>query len=222
MNAVGFRTKLGKPRHPFTKGKVERLVRFVKQNFLAGRVFWNVTELNRAALDWRNLQNNTYHKALSCVPQEVHECSCANMARPLAVDPAIEFYPCPERRISFDGFINYEDRRFGVPYSYKQSTTRVQRKDDVLYIYFKENTRLFFDLVDRRYNKDGHYNMVFTSNKNPFLWRDNFNEDDSLLCSLDWIFDEATVFNIRGKKLEKINLQSGRVKVAAPEGTTTT
>ena len=25
MNTVGFRTKLCKPRHPFTKGKVERL-----------------------------------------------------------------------------------------------------------------------------------------------------------------------------------------------------
>lgn len=86
----------------------------------------------------------------------------------------------------------------------------------------KENTRLFFDLIDRRYNKDGHYNMVFTSNKNPSLWRDNFNEDDSLLCSLDRIFDDATVFNIRGesfrgKKLEKINLQSGHIQTAAPE-----
>lgn len=142
MNAVGFRTKLCKPRHPFTKGKVERLVRFVKQNFLAGRVFWNVTDLNRAALDWCNLQNSTYHKALFCVPQEVHECSCANVARPLVVDPSIEFYLCPERRISFDGFINYEGRRFGVPYSYKQSTARVQRKDDVLYIYSADMRQL--------------------------------------------------------------------------------
>ena len=31
----------------------------------------------------------------------------------------------------------------------------------------KQNTRLFFDLVDRRYNKEGSYNIVFTSNKNP-------------------------------------------------------
>lgn len=29
----------------------------------------------------------------------------------------------------------------------------------------KENTRLFFDLIDRRYNKEGNFNMVFTSNK---------------------------------------------------------
>lgn len=35
MGVVGFRTRLCRPRHPYTKGKVERLVRFVKGNFLA-------------------------------------------------------------------------------------------------------------------------------------------------------------------------------------------
>ncbi len=80
----------------------------------------------------------------------------------------------------------------------------------------KENTRLFFDLIDRRYNKEGAYNIVFTSNKSPSLWRENFNEDNSLLCALDRIFDDATVFNIRGesfrgKRLETIALQAGRV-----------
>ena len=39
MDTIGFDTKLCKPRHPFTKGAVERLVRFVKGNFMAGRVF---------------------------------------------------------------------------------------------------------------------------------------------------------------------------------------
>ena len=37
MKVIGFRTKLCKVRHPFTKGKVERLVRFVKENFIVGR-----------------------------------------------------------------------------------------------------------------------------------------------------------------------------------------
>ena len=79
----------------------------------------------------------------------------------------------------------------------------------------KENTRLFFDLIDRRYNKEGAYNIVFTSNKSPSLWRENFNEEDSLLCSLDRIFDDATVFNIhgesfRGKRLETYALQAGK------------
>lgn len=30
MNTIGFETKLCRPRHPFTKGSVERLIRFVK------------------------------------------------------------------------------------------------------------------------------------------------------------------------------------------------
>lgn len=69
MKTVGFETKLCKPRHPFTKGKVERLVRFVKENFLADRVFYNVTDLNRQALEWRNTQNGIYHRAVDGVPR---------------------------------------------------------------------------------------------------------------------------------------------------------
>ena len=43
-----------------------------------------------------------------------------------------------------------------------------------------ENTRLFFHLVDRRYNKEGPNCMVITSNKDSALWKDLFSEDDTL------------------------------------------
>ena len=36
----------------------------------------------------------------------------------------------------------------------------------------KENTRLFFDMVDRRYQKEGYSNMVFTSNRDPAQWNE--------------------------------------------------
>ena len=89
----------------------------------------------------------------------------------------------------------------------------------------RENTRLFFDLIDRRYNKEGNYNIVFTSNKNPVNWRANFNEDDALLCALDRIFDEAIVFNLkgesfRGKKLETFALQTSKVRAVEPINST--
>lgn len=54
MNNLCFETKLCKPRHPFTKGAVERLVRFVKENFLPGRIFTELTDLNYEALSWCN------------------------------------------------------------------------------------------------------------------------------------------------------------------------
>ena len=85
----------------------------------------------------------------------------------------------------------------------------------------KESTRLFFDVIDRRYNKEGAFNLVFTSNKMPSDWRESFNDDASLLCSLDRIFDDATVFNIRGesfrgKRLTNVSLQAGSCVKAAP------
>ena len=135
MKTVGFETKLCKPRHPFTKGKVERLIRFVKENFLVDRVFSNVTDLNWQALEWCNRQNGIYHKAVDGVPQQLHLSLCGEQLKELPKTDAVKFYLCPERKISFNGFVNYEGRRFGVPYSYTGATARVSRSGDTLYIY---------------------------------------------------------------------------------------
>ena len=76
-----------------------------------------------------------------------------------------------------------------------------------------------FNLIDRRYNKEGTYNSVFTSNCSPSLRRENFDEEDSLLCAFDRIFDDAAVFNImgesfRGKRFETYALQAGKAPSA--------
>ena len=47
-----------------------------------------------------------------------------------------------------------------------------------------------------RYQKEGYSNMVFTSNRDPAQWKENFCENDALLCALDRIFDDAVVFTI--------------------------
>lgn len=86
MRTVGFQTKLCKPRHPFTKGKVERLVRFVKDNFLAGRSFWYVTDLNLSALDWCDEQNTTFHRGLG-IPQDIHRERCGSVVAKLNDSP---------------------------------------------------------------------------------------------------------------------------------------
>lgn len=76
----------------------------------------------------------------------------------------------------------------------------------------KENTMLFFDVIDRRYHKEGMFNTVFTSNKQPSQWKECFEEEDALLCILDRIFDDAIVYNLKGKsyrgrKLKVVNVQ---------------
>ena len=142
MNVLGFKTKLCKVAHPFTKGKVERLVRFVKENFLAGRVFANITDLNCEALKWCNAQNGKYHRAVDCVPHDKHLAECQKSAGILTMNKNVMKYLCPLRKISFDGFVNFEGRRFGVPYSYTKKLCRVRRDTFTLYIYDDELTKV--------------------------------------------------------------------------------
>ncbi len=142
MHDLGFQTKLCKPRHPFTKGKVERLVRFVKENFLVGRSFWNITDMNRQVLEWCNKQNGIFHRAVGGVPQEIHMRSCAEHVCTLENKDSVREYLCPARRISFDGFVNYEGRRFGVPYFYPGHVARIMRRDNTIHIYSEDLTQL--------------------------------------------------------------------------------
>lgn len=142
MGNIGFDTKLCKPRHPFTKGAVERLVRFVKENFLVARVFTELTDLNYDAIKWCNNQNATYHRAIDCIPNDKHTRFCLKVAPLLEASPELNFYLCPPRIISFDGFVTYEGRRFGVPYWYTEKTCRVKRDGYILYIYDYNMTKI--------------------------------------------------------------------------------
>lgn len=86
-------------------------------------------------------------------------------------------------------------------------------------VFDPENTRLFFDMIDRRYHKEGCSNIVFTSNKQPSSWRQNFTEEDALLCALDRIFDDSLIFNFngeshRGLNREVISLTTKKIKAA--------
>lgn len=141
MSCVGFKTKLCKPRHPFTKGKVERLIRFVKGNFLAGRRFCNATDLNAQALEWCAAQSGRYRRAVDCVPADEHSAACAPAASVLAMTHELALYLCPRRRISFDGFVSYEGRRFGVPYWYPGRECRVNRDGEWLHIHSDDLSR---------------------------------------------------------------------------------
>ena len=135
MRTVGFETRLCKPRHPFTKGAVERLVRQVKENFVAGRTFYNLTDLNEAAIVWCRKQNGSFHRGMDCVPCDVHASNCAQVAHELDKTVEIAAYLCPLRKISFDGFVNYEGHRFGVPYWYTEHECRVKRDGGTLHIF---------------------------------------------------------------------------------------
>ena len=69
------------------------------------------------------------------MPQQLHDAACSKVLRELPDSKEIQFFLCPERRISFDGFVDYEGRRFGVPYSYPGRTARIMRSGGTICIY---------------------------------------------------------------------------------------
>ena len=75
-------------------------------------------------------------------------------------------------------------------------------------------TELFFDIVDRRYEKDCPNTLIMTSNKSPDKWGEYFDDADSILCAMDRIFDNAAVFimkgdSYRGRRLETCLVEAG-------------
>lgn len=76
------------------------------------------------------------------------------------------------------------------------------------------NTQIFFDIVDRRYMKEGSNCMIITSNKNPNTWGKYFIEQDAVLGAMDRFFDDSLVCMIkgdsyRGRKTQTASIEAG-------------
>ena len=126
QQTVGFRTDLCKVAHPFTKGKVERLVRYVKDNFIPGRTFFNCNELNSQALQWCQERNACLSKGVGLIPLQAHQAEGTRFFSETDMPVLIPF-PAPRRKLAFDRFVEYEGRRYGVPASYRRKVVRVMR-----------------------------------------------------------------------------------------------
>lgn len=88
----------------------------------------------------------------------------------------------------------------------------------------KECTDLFFHVVDLRCEREDANTMILTSNYGADKWGEFFTGSSTLLCALDRIFDNATVFimkgpSFRGAGLETYALETAPIAVKAKRGT---
>ena len=83
--------------------------------------------------------------------------------------------------------------------------------DEIGYCHFnRSETLLFFQLIDRFSLKETG-SIVLTSNKDTSQWKDLFEEDDALECTIDRLWDEALCYTFtgrsyRGKNQEFVSL----------------
>lgn len=122
-NDIGFVPKVCKVRKPQTKGKVERLVHYVKDNFIPGRVFSDIHDLNRQAIIWCDKVNSKVSSSTGYTPIEL---LASEKLKELPDAMICERYKFESRLVSRDGFVSYDGVRYGVPWQYsgKQVTVR--------------------------------------------------------------------------------------------------
>ena len=141
MGCAGFRARPREPRRPLAKGKVERLIRFVRGNLLAGRDFADITAPDEDAALWCAEQAGRRRRAVACVPAEEHEAACRASARELEVTERAAPWPCPRRGMTLDGLAGYEGRGLGVPRWYERRDCRVSREGRYPRIYGDDLSR---------------------------------------------------------------------------------
>ena len=132
---IGFVPKVCRPRRPQTKGKVERLVDFLKDNFLPGRQFTDVEDLNQQALTWCRHVDSKIHGTTGEIPLR------ALKQEPLLHLPEITIrdkYRWEMRKVSRDGFVSFDGARYGVPWEYSGKEARVRICGDNFEAYYGE------------------------------------------------------------------------------------
>lgn len=111
----GFAIRTHRPYRPRTKGKVERMVDFFKDNFLAGRVFAGLEDMGVQAAAWLEQANTRVHATTGERPRDL--LPRENLA-PLSAVRAYVLALRQERRVDAEGYVQAGHVRYSVPPAY--------------------------------------------------------------------------------------------------------
>jgi transposase len=132
---MGFVPKVCRARRPQTKGKVERLVDYVKNNFLPGRQFKDLHDLNSQALEWCRKADSKVHRTTGEIPLEALS---KEPLLPLPDKAICNKYRWETRKITRDGFVSYDGAKYGMPWQYSGREVRVRICGDFFEAYYGE------------------------------------------------------------------------------------
>lgn len=111
----GFAVKTCRVRRPRTKGKVERMVDYVKDNFLLARQFADLDDLNAQATAWLDhtanarLHATTGHRPADLLKSEIEHLTPIASVRPYA------FVERELRKVAKESMVSFRSSRYSVP-----------------------------------------------------------------------------------------------------------
>jgi transposase len=126
----GFKPILCRPYRGQTKGKVERTVAFVRDNFMMGIKYSSLDDLNGQAICWCNKVNAKEHGTTGKVPFE--------QLRLEKLNPLVREYIIDKinlRKVGKDCLISYDGNQYSVPSEYAGSDVAVVALGNMLAAY---------------------------------------------------------------------------------------
>jgi transposase len=126
----GFKPVLCRPYRGQTKGKVERTVQFVRDNFMVGIKYNSLDDLNGQALAWCNKVNGKVHGTTGEIPFERLRKENLNPLKREYIIDKINL-----RRVQKDCLISYAGNQYSVPAEYVGRDVAVVALDNMLAAY---------------------------------------------------------------------------------------
>jgi len=124
-NHYGFVPKTHRAYRPRTKGKVERPMDYIKDNFLAGREFSGVEDLNARGMHWLgHTANVRIHGTTRQRPVDLFVQEKPTLA-PIADVAPYRFVDPVQRTVSFESMIQFHGSRYSVPPLYAGQKVQV-------------------------------------------------------------------------------------------------
>jgi transposase len=126
----GFAVKTCRVRRARTKGKVERMVDYVKDNFLLGRQFADLDDLNAQAAAWLDHTANvrvhatTGHRPVDLLVSERQHLTPVESVRPYSF---VERLP---RKVAAESMVSFRSSRYSVPPAYVGRAVTVELAAD--------------------------------------------------------------------------------------------
>ncbi len=144
-----FTAYLCRPYRAKTKGKIERAIGFVKDNFLYGRVFSSVDDVNDQARQWMEKVNHQVHGTTFEIPADR---LLKEKLRNIKSIPPYLIKQREERLISKDCYVSLHGNRYSVPWQFARRNAGVEVIDNRVSIAVDGSVVCVHPLLEGRHN----------------------------------------------------------------------
>jgi len=159
---LGFRFRAHRVGNPDRKGRIERPFAYVESNFLVGRSFADIDDLNCQALAWcRDIANRKPKQALGMSPDAAYVIEQPHLVPLPDVLPPV--YELLERVVDLHGYVSVDTNRYSVPERYVGKPVTVTKTPAQIEVRHKATAiavhRRVIDQRDTRKVLPGHHTI---------------------------------------------------------------